>query len=428
MRTSVVLDPTPGTCSIRRAGRPVRQVVVRAATGDQPSAATRRDQPSAATTRRAALLATTAAVVLPGLPGPARADEQAASPPLTDAAVPRGLKVASTVELGSGTGLRVSPLGIGAWSWGDRTGFWGWNSSYAKEDVQSAYGAAMDAGISLLDTAEAYGFGLSERLVREFGAGDGRAPIIATKFAPLPWRAGRGDVVAAARSSCERLGAARVGLYQLHWPGALPGQTESYVEGLGDVVDAGLAAAVGVSNFKASRVDAAAKALGARGIPLASNQVQYSLLYRVPEQNDVLAATKAAGATLIAYSPLAQGLLTGKFTEAGPFPSGPRAATITAARVKAVAPLIALMRAVGAEHASGDAGPDGAPLPKTPTQVALAWCVARSTVPIPGVKNARQAADAAGALGLVLRPAEVDELDAVSGRIAPGLAFPTEKW
>jgi aryl-alcohol dehydrogenase-like predicted oxidoreductase len=156
--------------------------------------------------------------------------------------------------------------------------------------------------------------------------------------------------------------------------------------------------------------------------PTPTQQVQYSLLYRVPEQNDVLAATSAAGASLIAYSPLAQGLLTGKFSEDGPFPSGPRAATITPARVKAVAPLIALMRAVGAEHASGGGGP------KTPTQVALAWCVAKGTLPIPGVKNARQAGDAAGALGLVLTGPEVEELDAVSGRIAPGLAFPTEKW
>ena len=278
------------------------------------------------------------------------------------------------------------------------------------------------------DTAEAYGFGLSETLVREFGTADGRAPVIATKFAPLPWRRGRGDVVAAARKSAARLGDARVGLYQLHWPGALPGQTEAYIQGLGDVVDAGLAAAVGVSNFKASRVEAAAAALGGRGVPLASNQVQYSLLYRLPEQNDVVAATRAAGATVIAYSPLAQGLLTGKFKPEGPFPSGPRAATITASRVKAVEPLISTMRAVGAAHASGSAGPDGGPAPKTCTQVALAWCVAKGAVPIPGVKNARQAADAAGALGLALSAAEVGELDAVSGRIAPGLGFPTEKW
>lgn len=210
-----------------------------------------------------------------------------------------------------------------------------------------------------------------------------------------------------------------MGLYQCHWPGALPGQTEAYVDGLGDVLAAGLAAGAGVSNFKASRVEAANAALGGR---LSTNQVQYSLLYRLPEDNDVIAATAAAGATIIAYSPLAQGLLTGKFHEPGArLPSGPRAATITAARVAAVAPLIATMKAVGAEHAV-----DG--VAKTPTQVALNWCMRKGPLPIPGVKRASQSTEAAGALGWRLTGAEVEELDAVSGKIAPGLAFPTEKW
>jgi aryl-alcohol dehydrogenase-like predicted oxidoreductase len=272
---------------------------------------------------------------------------------------------------------------------------------------------------AVIDTAEAYGFGLSEQLINEFGARDGgRRPVIATKFAPLPWRSGRADVVKAARGSCARLGASRVGLYQCHWPGALPGQTEAYVDGLGDVLDAGLAAGVGVSNFKASRVEAAAAALGGR---VSTNQVQYSLLYRTPEDNGVVSATQGAGATIIAYSPLAQGLLTGKYEDGGPLPTGPRAATITASRVKAVAPLIAAMRAVGAGHAVGGVA-------KTPAQVALNWCMAKGTLPIPGVKSARQATEASGALGWRMSRAEVEELDAVSSKIAPGLAFPTEKW
>ena len=125
----------------------------------------------------------------------------------------------------------------------------------------------------------------------------------------------------------------------------------------------------------------------------------------------------ASGATVIAYSPLAQGLLTGKYTKDNLPTTGPRVATITAARVAEVAPLVSLMMAVGAEHGG-----------KTPAQVALNWCLCKGTVPIPGAKNARQAASAAGALGWRLTGAEVDELDAVSRRIPTGLGFPTETW
>ena len=126
---------------------------------------------------------------------------------------------------------------------------------------------------------------------------------------------------------------------------------------------------------------------------------------------------RAAGATVIAYSPLAQGLLTGKFSETNLPTTGPRVATITAARVREVAPLIDVMRAAGDAHGG-----------KTPAQVALNWCLCKGTVPIPGAKNARQAAAAAGALGWRLSAAEVDELDAVSRRVPQGLGFPTEKW
>lgn len=206
------------------------------------------------------------------------------------------------------------------------------------------------------------------------------------------------------------------------------------MEGLGDVLDARLASAVGVSNFKASRVESSARALRERGHSLASNQIQYSLLYRTPESNDVLAACRANGVSVIAYTPLAQGLLTGKYQPEGggkgnggntaaPLPGGPRAATITPSRIAEVAPLISLMRAIGKEHVDEKEGSA-----KTPAQVALNWCICKGTIPIAGVKSASQAKSAAGSLGWRLTRAEVDELDAVSSRMSPGIGFPTENW
>ena len=261
---------------------------------------------------------------------------------------------------------------------------------------------------AVIDTAEAYGFGLSEQLINEFGARDGgRRPVIATKFAPLPWRRGRADVVKAARGSCARLGASRVGLYQCHWPGALPGQTEAYVDGLGDVLDAGLAAGVGVSNFKASRVEAAAAALGGR---VSTNQVQYSLLYRTPEDNGVVSATQGAGATIIAYSPLAQGILSGKFHRD---PSlvrsrpGPRRwlAAFRPSGLERSRALVAALEEIARAHGA------------TPAQVALSWLVrfhGDAVVAIPGAVSAAQARENAGAMALELRAAELQQLDELS--------------
>ena len=173
---------------------------------------------------------------------------------------------------------------------------------------------------------------------------------VASKFAPLPWRFTRGAVVDACRASLARLGMARMSLYIQHWPGfATNGwSNDAFVEGLADCVDAGLCDAVGVSNFKAERVRSAVKALGARGVVLSSNQVQYSLLYREPERNGVLEACREAGVTVVAYSPLAQGLLTGKYTGSGAVaPSGPRATVFTPARLGGVESLLGVMREIG---------------------------------------------------------------------------------
>jgi aryl-alcohol dehydrogenase-like predicted oxidoreductase len=138
-------------------------------------------------------------------------------------------------------------------------------------------------------------------------------------------------------------------LYMQHWPGFAVNAwcNDAYLAGLGECAEAGLCDAVGVSNFNAERTRAAAKALGARGLCLASNQVQYSLLYREPERNGVLDACREAGTTLVAYSPLAQGLLTGTYGGGAPAPSGPRAAVFTRARIGGIGPLVELMREIG---------------------------------------------------------------------------------
>lgn len=304
------------------------------------------------------------------------------------------------VQLGA-TMVRISPLGIGTWAWGDRL-FWGYGrGGYTDADLCAAFDASLAASITLFDTAEVYGRGRSERLLGQFVRATEQPVVVASKFMPLPWRLRRGSLVAALRKSLDRLGLKQIDLYQIHVPFP-PISIETWMAGLADAVDAGLVRAVGVSNYSAAQMRRAHTALAQRGIPLASNQVEYSLIHRDPEQNGVLAACRELNVTLIAYSPLAMGLLTGKFTPEQP-PSGLRGRRYRRDRLVRLQPLIARMREIGARY--GD---------KTPAQVALNWLICKETVPIPGAKNARQARDNAGALGWRLNAEEVAALDAAS--------------
>jgi aryl-alcohol dehydrogenase-like predicted oxidoreductase len=304
------------------------------------------------------------------------------------------------VRLG-GSEVEVSPLGTGAWAWGDRL-TWGYGRDYGEGDCRGAFAASLGAGLTLFDTAELYGWGESERLLGRFIRERGLRPetaVVATKFFPYPWRLRHGDVVAALRGSLGRLGLPRVDVYQLHVP--LPVfSVERRMDALAETVQAGLTRAVGVSNYNAADLRRAHAALARRGIPLASNQVHYSLLHRSPERNGVLAACRELNVTLMAYSPLEQGLLTGKYGPGRPPPARRRRA---APRPEALGRLVAALRAAGEAHGG-----------KTPAQVALNWLLGRGALPIPGAKRPDQARDNAGALGWRLTPEEVETLDRLS--------------
>merc|ERR1719183_3226011 len=127
-------------------------------------------------------------------------------------------------------------------------------------------------------------------------------PFTCTKFAALPWKIGRQAVVDSLKESIRRLGVDQVDAYMIHWPGVW--QNNEYYEGLGDCVELGLAKCVGVSNHNVGQMRAAHEVLAARGIPLAFNQLQYSLFYNNAERNGMLAAIRELDMVLMAYSPL----------------------------------------------------------------------------------------------------------------------------
>ncbi len=295
-------------------------------------------------------------------------------------------------------GPKVPAVGVGAWSWGD-TFSWGYGISYGKDEVRSAFNASLAEGLTFFDTAEIYGFGRSESLLGEFISRSKSEIIVASKCFPFPWRWSANSLKGALKRSLKRLGIPQIHLYQMHWP-LSPVKIEDWMNAMADAVEAGFIRQVGVSNYNLQQTELAFGALERRGLHLASNQIKYSLLARSPERNGLLQLCKDLGVTVIAYSPIAQGLLTGKYTPQNlpPFPRRVERATL--ARIQ---PLLDYMRRIGVEH--GD---------KTQVQVALNWCIAKGTLPIPGAKNQRQAKENAGAIGWSLNEEELTGLDDLS--------------
>jgi aryl-alcohol dehydrogenase-like predicted oxidoreductase len=290
-------------------------------------------------------------------------------------------------------------------TWGDAKGLsrfhpakTAYGGAHGFDEEQRALESSLAAGVNLFDTAAMYSGGASELRLGELARG--KDVLIASKFpAGFSFRAeGFGNEL---ERSLTRLGCDTIDLYQHHFPTPRVSIPE-LMDHLADAVEAGKVKAVGVSNYSAEQMREAHTALAKRGIPLASNQVEYSLLHRQPETNGVLDACRELGITLIAYSPLAGGRLTGKYSaqhRPGGFfrrvlPQYNRRA------LEAIQPVIALLREIGARYS------------KTPSQVALRWLIENpSVLPIPGAKNGRQAMENAETLQFTLTADEVEALN-----------------
>ncbi len=304
-------------------------------------------------------------------------------------------------RLGTGS-LEVAAIGVGTWQWGDRR-FWGYGREYGYQEVAEAYAAARAAGLDLFDTAEVYGAGESERMLGAFAAGERDGIVIATKYFPAPNRLRERSVHAALDRSLERLGVSSVELYQIHWPLSLLPHAR-LARALATAVRDGRVGHVGVSNFSARQLRRMHARLADLGVPLIANQVRYNLLRRAPEVNGVLEACDELKIALIAYSPLAQGLLSGPY-DVQRRPNGPRrlSGSFRGGAVARAMPVVTALREIAASH-----GAD-------PSQVALAWLLRdERVVPIPGVKTAAQVRSNAAAAEIRLSADELGRLDDVS--------------
>jgi aryl-alcohol dehydrogenase-like predicted oxidoreductase len=299
------------------------------------------------------------------------------------------------VEVG---GLRLSVIGLGTWQFGSRE--WRYGETYASDTAPAIVHRAIELGVTLIDTAEIYGPGRSERIVGEAIAGRRDGLVIASKLVPvlpLPsvvrWQV---------RGSLRRLGVDAIDLYQVHFPNPFV-SARSTMAPLRTILEEGLVRHVGVSNHSLGRWRAAERGLGH---PVLTNQVRFSLAAPLPHW-ELVPYAKEEKRVVIAYSPLGQGLLSGGHKLGGPAPTdirgrnrlfGPRS-------LRLAEPLLAALSDAAAAH---DA---------TPAQVALAWLIAHgNVVAIPGAHSVAQLEENVAAADLELSGTELDRLTAEAAR------------
>ena len=306
------------------------------------------------------------------------------------------------------TDIEITPVGLGVMQFAGGAGvFRMMFPEIPQEDMNGIIKAALDGGINWFDTAEMYGRGRSERgLANALRAAEKKDDevIVATKWFPM-FRTAR-NIPRTISDRLHFLDGYSIDLYMVHQPwGFSPPEAE--MDAMADLVQVGKIRSVGVSNFNAEQMRRAQMALQKRGLLLAVNQVQYSLLHRKIETNGVLAAARELGVTITAWSPLASGLLTGKFHKnpeiLNQTPFGRRMQLRR--EIERSRPLIQALEEVAIKH---DA---------TPAQIALNWLIhfqGEIVVAIPGASKAKQAEESAGVMNFRLSDEEMNRLDKLS--------------
>jgi len=309
------------------------------------------------------------------------------------------------------TDILVTPVGLGVMELAGGGGLVGRMFPVIPQEEKNAIiKAALDGGINWFDTAELYGTGVSERSLatglQAAGKTD-REVVIATKWFPFLRTAG--NIPHSIEDRLHFLGGYSIGNYMIHQPYSFS-SPEAEMNAMADLVEAGKIRSVGVSNFNPTRMRRAHAALAKRGIPLAVNQVLYSLLHREIETNGILETAKELGVTIIAYSPVARGLLTGKYHKDPALldrMSGWRKKSMQR-NLERTRPLINFMEEIAAKHQA------------TIAQVALNWLInfkGEIVVTIPGATKVHQAEESAGAMMFRLSNDEIARLDEVSHRL-----------
>jgi aryl-alcohol dehydrogenase-like predicted oxidoreductase len=306
------------------------------------------------------------------------------------------------------TNIAVTPIGLGAMEFaGGRSFFRFMFSPVAPETQDAVVKVALDAGMNLIDTAEIYGSGYSERAVARGLKAAGTPPgdvIITTKWFPFLKRAT--SIRTSAKQSTQRLDPYPIDLYLVHQPFSVS-SIKTQMNAMADLVESGTIRAIGVSNFSKDQMMKAHDALADRGIPLAANQVHFSLLKREIETNGVLKTAQELEVTIMAYTPLGQGVLTGQLHHnPALLDHMPRFRRYRLRRqLKKSQVLIETLEAIASEH---DA---------TTAQITLSWTTTYhgdTIIAIPGATKPYQAEQNAGSMRISLSSEQMEAISTLS--------------
>ena len=306
------------------------------------------------------------------------------------------------------TDIEITPIGLGAMEFAGGKGFFKFMLGPIEPETQDeVVKIAIDSGMNLIDTAEIYGSGYSERAVARGLKAAGKSPgdvVISTKWFPLLKR-GK-SLRKSSRNSTERLAPYPIDLYLVHMPLSVS-SIETQMNEMADLVDNGTIRAIGVSNFSNDRMVKAHEALTDRGIPLAANQVNFSLVKRGIEFNGTLETAKELGITIMAYTPLGQGILTGKLHQ------NPELLDVMPrmrrnrlrGNLKKSQTLIDTLESIASEQNA------------TVAQVSLSWTTTfhgDTVIAIPGASKAYQAEQNAGAMRISLSSEQKEAISSLS--------------
>lgn len=303
------------------------------------------------------------------------------------------------------TDIRVTPIGLGVMQFSGGEGMFGMMfPDLSQAEMDAIIRTALEGGINWFDTAEMYGFGRSESglaTALKNAEEEDEEVVIATKWFPL-FRTSR-NLPRTIDTRIRFLDGYTIDLYMIHQPWGLS-SPEAEMDAMADLVEAGKIRSVGVSNFDTKRMERAYYGLQKRGIPLAVNQVHYSLLERKIESNGILQAAKELGVTIIAYSPLAFGILSGKYHQ----DNGNLAQKSLFMRrrlsrkIESSSQVVATLEEIATKYEA------------TPAQVALNWLIhfsGETIVAIPGATNVQQVRESAGTMNFRLIEEDMQKLD-----------------
>jgi len=293
---------------------------------------------------------------------------------------------------------KMPRIALGVWSWGAGAagGDQVFGNYLSQDELKPVFDRAIECGLNLWDTAAVYGEGSSERILGNFVKDIQREDVIlSTKFTPQIASGSMDAMQEMLNGSKERLHTDVIDVYWIH----NPMDVERWTPDLIPLAKSGQIKAIGVSNHNLAQLKRANEILEESGLKVSAVQNHYSLLHRSSERAGILNYCKENGITFYSYMVLEQGALTGRYNETNPFPAGTGCGDAYNPHLKKLDALIDEMKTIGTRF---DA---------SPAQIAVAWAIAKGTLPIIGVTKVCQVEEAANAVRIELTAEESIRLE-----------------